>query len=76
MREQCRDTDSRVNTNILCVASLRHVQYMCNMLSITKATVYIASGQVLNIHNTTAGLHKDTREEGITTSETCILLGK
>ena len=41
------------------------------MLSITKATVYIASGQVLNA----AGSHKDTREEGITTLVTYIVLG-
>ena len=74
-REQCRDTDSRVNTYILCVASLRHnVQYMCNMLSITKATVYIASGQVLNIHNSWSSQgHKGRRHNNI--MHACILLG-
>ena len=57
-RQQCRDTDSRINTWILCVASLRHnVQYMSNMLSITKTTVYIASAQVIDIPQAQLGLH-------------------
>ena len=64
----------------LCVASLRHnVQYMCNMLSITKATVYIANAQVINIPNTAAVLLQDasalpSSKEGITTSVTYIVL--